>query len=197
MADMVAGRVTTVERTAEGEAALVAAAAAEPRPDLAGGEWGYDVQYLVARPSRSPGELRGEMMRFGLEDPTLGCVLVVGDESLVKVHVHTQAPHEILRIGLTAGRLRDVVVENLDAMAAERERATGVTLSQRDVEMRPLGVVAVVSGPGLAAGCRPPGATPLEGGRATKPPVEENLPPVDEGPRGRGVGSPHDQKNLP
>src|SRR2546427_655127 len=51
MADMVAGRVTTVERTAEGEAALVAAAAAEPRPDLAGGEWGYDVQYLVARPS--------------------------------------------------------------------------------------------------------------------------------------------------
>src|SRR2546428_5368253 len=51
MADMVAGRATTVERTTEGEAALVAAAAAEPRPDLAGGEWGYDVPDLVARPA--------------------------------------------------------------------------------------------------------------------------------------------------
>ena len=197
MADMVAGRVTTVERTAEGEAALVAAAAAEPRPDLAGGEWGYDVQYLVARPSRSPGELRGEMMRFGLEDPTLGCVLVVGDESLVKVHVHTHAPHEILRIGLTAGRLRDVVVENLDAMAAERERATGVTLSQRDVEMRPLGVVAVVSGPGLAAVCRSLGATPLEGGRTTNPSVEEILRAIDEARGERVVVLPNDKDIIP
>ncbi len=182
MADMVAGRVTAVERTAEGEAAVEAAASPEPVAAPAGAWWGYDVQFLVPQPARSPAELREEMVRFGLDDPSLGCVLVVGDESLVKVHVHTQAPHEILRIGLSAGRLRDIVVENLDAMVAERERATGVTVSQRDVEMRPLAVVAVVSGPGLAAVCRSLGAVPLLGGRTTNPSVEEILRAIEDAP---------------
>ncbi len=197
MADMVAGRVTTVERTAEGEAALVAAAAAEQVVAPEGESWGYDVQFLVPRPARSPAELRDEMTRFGLEDPSLGCVLVVGDESLVKVHVHTRAPDEILRIGLSAGRLRDVVVENLDAMAAERERATGVTISQRDMEMRPLAAVAVVSGPGFVAICGSLGAVALQGGRTTNPSVEEILRAIDDAPGESVIVLPNDKDIIP
>ncbi len=191
MADMVAGRVTSVERSAEGEAALAAASRADPVA-TAGDSWGYDVQFLVASPRRSLAELRDEMLAFGLADPTLGCVLVVGDESLVKVHVHTQEPHEILRIGLSAGRIQDVVVDNLDAMAAERERETGVTVSQRDVELRPLAVVAVVSGLGLAKVCRSLGATPLDNRRA-KPSVAEILGAIDEAPGESVIVLPNDK----
>ena len=196
MADMVAGRVTTVERTAAEEAALEATAGPELESPT-GESWGYDVQFLVPAPTRTAPELREEMLRFGLEDASLGCVLVVGDESLVKVHVHTNAPHEILRIGLSAGRLRDIVVENLDAMAAERERATGVTVSQRDMEMRPLAVVAVVSGRGLAAVCRSLGAVALAGGRTTNPSVEEILAAVADAPGQSVIVLPNDRDIIP
>jgi DAK2 domain fusion protein YloV len=194
MADMVAGRVSTVER-AEAEGT-------EPETPFElggvdGGEWGYDVQFLVPAPKRSVAEVREEMNRYGLEHETLGCVLVVGDESLLKVHVHTQSPHEILRIGLSAGGLRDIVVENLDAMAAERERATGVTVSQRDMEIRPLAVVAVVSGPGLAAVCRSLGARPLSGGRTTNPSVEEIVRAIADAPGESVIVLPNDKDILP
>jgi len=149
MADLVAGRVTAVERSADEEAAVLADAD-HALPASSGGTWGYDVQFLVPSPTRGVRDLREEMLRFGLDDAGLSCVLVVGDDSLVKVHVHTRAPHEILRIGLSAGRVRDVVVEDLDAMVAARERATGVTVSATDVERRPLAVVSVV------AAARPP-----------------------------------------
>ena len=84
----------------------------------------YDVQFLVENPSRPVADVREEMLKFGAD-----CVLVVGDEQLLKVHVHTLEPDQIVRIGLTAGRIADVVVEDLDAMTAEHERATGIVVA--------------------------------------------------------------------
>ena len=195
IADLVAGRPVELDRSA-----LISAEAHAARPLAptgAGPSWGYDVQFLVPEPSRSPAALREEMLAYGLEDETLGCVLVVGDESVIKVHVHTQQPHEILRVGLSAGRLRDVVVEDLDAMAAERERATGVTISQEDVALRPLAVVAVVSGDGFAAVCRSLGAMPLRGGPTQQPSVEELLRAIERAPGRSVILLPNDKDVLP
>ena len=196
MADLVSGRVASVERSADEEAAVVADAD-HALPTEGGGSWGYDVQFLVPSPARSVADLRREMLGFGLEDPGLSCVLVVGDESLVKVHVHTKAPNEILRIGLTAGRIRDVVVEDLDAMVAERERATGVTVSAADVERRPLAAVCVVSGGGLAEVSRSLGAIPLRGGRTVNPSVEEILRAIDDAPGDAVIVLPNDKDIIP
>ena len=41
-------------------------------------------------------------------------VLVVGDEYLVRVHVHTQEPQAVLDYSSTKGRLKDVNVEHMD-----------------------------------------------------------------------------------
>lgn len=176
-ADLVNGRAA---RTYRGETP-----AEQPRRAVraTGDEWGYDVQFLVPEPKRAPRELRDEMLRFGLDDPSLSCVLVVGDESVVKVHVHTKAPHEILRIGLSAGTLRDILVESLDEAAAERERATGVALTRAEVEALPLAALAVVSGAGLAEICRSLGAEPLAGGPTANPSVEDILRAIE---RSRG-----------
>src|SRR6266852_5225675 len=83
----------------------------------------YDVQFLVEHPSRPIEDIRAEMTKFGAD-----CVLVVGDESVMKVHVHTLQPDKIVAIGMTAGRLGDVVVEDLDAMTAQHEAATGIVI---------------------------------------------------------------------
>lgn len=131
----------------------------------------YDVQFLVENPTRPVAAVREEMLKFGAD-----CVLVVGDEQLLKVHVHTLEPDQIVRIGLTAGRIADVVVEDLDAMTAEHERATGIVVASAP---RPpaaaVGVVAVVPGEGFAAVARSLGASPLRGGPTMNPSTEELL----------------------
>src|SRR3989475_11914564 len=132
-------------------------------------EGAYDVQFLVQRPTRPVAKVREEMLQFGAD-----CVLVVGDETVMKVHVHTLKPDEIIRIGLTAGRVADVVVEDLDAMTAEHERATGIVVAPSSRGPAALvGVVAVVPGDGFAAVARSLGASPLRGGPTMNPSTEE------------------------
>jgi len=134
-------------------------------------EGAYDVQFLVQSPSRPVAQVREEMLKFGAD-----CVLVVGDESLMKVHVHTLQPDEIIRIGLTAGRIGDVVVEDLDAMTAEHERTTGIVVAPpARVPAAEVGVVAVVPGEGFAKVARSLGASALRGGPTMNPSTEELL----------------------
>ncbi|HYK99177.1 MAG TPA: DAK2 domain-containing protein, partial [Candidatus Acidoferrales bacterium] len=52
--------------------------------DVSSWKGAYDVQFLVEHPTRPIGIVRKEMEEFGAD-----CVLVVGDESVMKVHVHT------------------------------------------------------------------------------------------------------------
>src|SRR5438094_529726 len=130
---------------------------------------GLNVQFLVQSPSRPVAQVREEMLKFGAD-----CVLVVGDESLMKVHVHTLQPDEIIRIGLTAGRIGDVVVEDLDAMTAEHERTTGIVVAPATrVPAAEVGVVAVVPGEGVAKVARSLGASALRGGATMNPSTEE------------------------
>ncbi|MGH2949501.1 MAG: DAK2 domain-containing protein [Solirubrobacteraceae bacterium] len=136
---------------------------------VASWEGAYDVQYLVVNPTRTADELRADMLEFGAD-----CVIVVGDETAVKVHVHTLEPNEIIRIGLTAGRLSDVVVEDLDAMTAEHERRTGIVVAPPAPQAE-LGLVAVVPGDGFAEIVRSLGATSLRGGATMNPSTEELL----------------------
>ena len=138
-------------------------------------EGAYDVQFLVENPSRPVAAVREEMLKFGAD-----CVLVVGDEQLLKVHVHTLEPDQIVRIGLTAGRIADVVVEDLDAMTADHERATGIVVASAPrAPAAEVGVVAVVPGEGFAAVARSLGASPLRGGPTMNPSTEELLAAIN------------------
>jgi hypothetical protein len=137
--------------------------------DVSSWKGAYDVQFLVEHPSRPVAVVRKEMEEFGAD-----CVLVVGDESVMKVHVHTLHPDQIIRIGLSTGRIADVVVEDLDAMTAEHERATGIVLSPPQ-PVADVGVLAIVPGAGFASVAVSLGATPLRGGATMNPSTEEIL----------------------
>jgi DAK2 domain fusion protein YloV len=162
------GKEIPLDRMAPAERPAASAATVSEAPSWDGA---YDVQFLVQNPSRPVAAVREEMLKFGAD-----CVLVVGDEQLLKVHVHTLEPDQIVRIGLTAGRIADVVVEDLDAMTAEHERATGIVVASAP---RPptaaVGVVAVVPGEGFARVARSLGASALRGGPTMNPSTEELL----------------------
>jgi DAK2 domain fusion protein YloV len=149
----------------------------------------YDVQFLVEHPTRAIGVVRKEMEEFGAD-----CVLVVGDDEVMKVHVHTIHPDQIVRIGLTAGRIADVVVEDLDAMTADHERATGIVVAPR-APASDVGVLAIVPGAGFASVAVSLGATPLRGGASMNPSTEEILAGIREANARHVIVLPND-KNV-
>lgn len=42
------------------------------------------------------------------------CLLAVGDESLIKIHFHTNTPWKVLEYCASLGDIYDVVVENME-----------------------------------------------------------------------------------
>jgi len=149
----------------------------------------YDVQFLVEHPKRAISVVRKEMEEFGAD-----CVLVVGDEDVMKVHVHTLHPDQIIRIGTTAGRIADVVVEDLDAMTAEHERATGIVIAPPKPTAE-VGVLAIVPGNGFASVAASLGATAMRGGATMNPSTEEILAGIREANARHVIVLPND-KNV-
>lgn len=115
--------------------------------------YGFDVQFLLWGTNLDVEAVRREITAMG------DCPLVEGSSTLIKVHVHHFDPSVPLAYGVSQGFITDVVVENMDAMAAagiapedvKDELAWG---SGRAVQMTAsivhnVGVVVVAPGPGL------------------------------------------------
>ena len=45
------------------------------------------------------------------------CLLAVGDEDLIKIHFHTNAPWQVLEYCASLGEIFDIVVEDMDRQA--------------------------------------------------------------------------------
>jgi DAK2 domain fusion protein YloV len=121
-----------------------------------------------------------EALEAGLE--RLGdSLLVVGDESALKVHVHTDDPGAALSLGTAAGALDRVEIANMHEQAQRREER--LLAAVPDAPPARTGVVAVVAGAGnrslferLAAPVGP--IRIVEGGRTTNPSIADLLAAV-------------------
>lgn len=49
------------------------------------------------------------------------CLLVVGDESLIKIHYHTNTPWKVLEYCASLGDICDIVVENMERQENGRQ----------------------------------------------------------------------------
>lgn len=78
-------------------------------------QWGFDVQFLLEQPNKPVHVIAADIATMG------ECPLVEGDDHLVKVHVHVFDPGVPISYGVAAGFITDVVVENMDDMAAEMQ----------------------------------------------------------------------------
>ncbi|MGT2896575.1 DAK2 domain-containing protein [Streptococcus entericus] len=78
---------------------------------------------------------------------TLGdSLLVINDDEIVKVHVHTEDPGLVMQEGLKYGMLVKVKVDNMrEQHSAELQKTTAPTAPKKDY-----GIIAVVAGQGLA-----------------------------------------------
>ena len=93
-------------------------------------------------------------------------LLVVGTEQLVKIHLHTNHPGEVLEHALSCGTLHDVKIENMK----EQHRETGLS-AEPEVNCA---VVAVAAGEGMASIFTSLGvAKIISGGQTMNPSAEE------------------------
>lgn len=149
-----------------------------PPPTLDGERYGYDIQYLIRGEELDVPAIR--LYIGGLGD----CPLVVGDETLVKIHVHALTPGPALDYGAGLGMLDDVVVENLDlqfadffAKQAETEKITPASQQGITTEsVTGVGLIAVAAGDGLAQAFRDLGVSAIvTGGQSMNPSTEDFL----------------------
>jgi len=127
----------------DGAAADVGAPHAEPA-DLGARTWGYETVYLLR--GREDLDLEAIRTRLGSMGES---VLVAGDKRMAKVHIHNGRPDEVIAFGLSLGSLTQITIQDLDAQTQE-VAATESPAPSSEAEPRPIGVVAVAAGHGLA-----------------------------------------------
>ena len=118
-----------------GSSVATSAPAAAPAPAVnAAEEFGYETMFLL-RSGSAPIDVEG--LRRTLEG--IGeSVLIAGDATAVKVHVHSGRPDQVIALGLSLGSLTRITVENLDAQSNEvrEKRAADVVAAPVDVRAR-------------------------------------------------------------
>ena len=144
------------------------------------GGWGYDVQYLIY--ARHGQALNVAQIRADIE--AMGeCPLVMGDESIVKVHVHVPDPGVAISYGARLGSLRDVVVEDMQAQseAFVAQPAARAPSSEEDLPSTEAAMIAVASGSGLTRAFREVGVrVVVEGGQTMNPSVDDFLSAIQK-----------------
>ncbi len=143
----------------------------------------YCTEFIAARETqKSPELLRSFLENIG------DCVVVVSDDEIVKVHVHTNVPGEVLTEALTYGPLQTVKIENMrnqhTALSAD---AQADPPAPAEPEIAPAekqyGVVAVCAGTGMAEIFQELGADRVvTGGQTMNPSTEDILVEVNKTP---------------
>jgi DAK2 domain fusion protein YloV len=109
-------------------------------------------------------------------EPLGDSLLVVGDATALKAHVHTDDPGAALRVGTAVGVIERVEISNMHLQSAQREER----LSHPGPDDRRTAVVAVVTGEGNRRLFESMGATGIvDGGETMNPSTEELLEAIE------------------
>ena len=76
-------------------------------------EYRFDTQLLIEGTDLDEDVIHDYL----LENIPGDCLLVVGDEELIKLHYHTNLPWKVLEYCATLGEIHDIVVEDMDRQA--------------------------------------------------------------------------------
>jgi DAK2 domain fusion protein YloV len=141
-------------------------------PQMVGAEevpYGYCTNFVIKGQELDPEKLRKRLEKRGQS------VIVVGDNSAVRVHIHTLDPGEIMSYVVPFGTLHEINIRNMDEqyrdfLEMQKERMPAVEVA----------IVAVVVGEGLANVFTSLGATLIvPGGQTMNPSTKDLLQAVE------------------
>ena len=73
-------------------------------------EFKFDTQLLIEGSNLSEDEIFDYITKNIEGD----CLLAVGDESLIKIHFHTNTPWKVVEYAASLGEIYDIVIENME-----------------------------------------------------------------------------------
>jgi DAK2 domain fusion protein YloV len=147
--------------------------------------YGYCTQLLIEGQGLNPVRIRKRLEGRGKS------LMVVGDESNVRVHIHTDDPSAVLRYGLSLGNLHQISIESMDDQHREFVARRGEKSATLDIA-----VVAVALGEGMKKVFHSAGVTTVvSGGQTMNPSVQELLTAVESVPSNKVMLLPNN-KNV-
>jgi DAK2 domain fusion protein YloV len=158
------------------------AAPEELKPVFTGGEikFGYCTEFFIKGTGLKLEKYRDEISGLG------DSLVVVGDENLLKVHVHTNNPGKVLELALAKGELSKIKIDNMReqhrALLVKEEdfKASQEAEAKADEPVEKYGTVTVAMGDGISDIFRDLGASEIiEGGQTMNPSTEDILKSIN------------------
>lgn len=145
-------------------------------------EFGYCTEFMVrleGKEAFSEENFRQDLSKYG------DSLLVISDEEVVKVHIHSEQPGEVLTYGQRYGNLINMKIENMRQqhtdIVGESTTPLRTQASEPKKEKREYGIVAVSMGSGIAELFRSIGANAvIEGGQTMNPSTEDIIKAIKE-----------------
>jgi len=131
--------------------------------------FGYCTEFMLKGQGLNPDKIRTRLKRKGES------LIVVGDDSTVRVHIHTENPGNVISYISSLGTMHNVNIRNMDEqhqdfLEMQRDRAPAVDIA----------TVAVVAGDGLAEVFSSLGVTAIvPGGQTMNPSTKDLLQAVE------------------
>ncbi|MFC1987160.1 DAK2 domain-containing protein [Chloroflexota bacterium] len=131
--------------------------------------FGYCTEFLLKGEALIPDKIKTRLRKKGES------LIVVGDDTTVRVHIHTERPGNVIRYATSLGTMHQVSIRNMDEqhqdfLEMQKERTPEVDIA----------TIAVVSGDGLADVFTSLGATVIvPGGQTMNPSTKDFLQAVE------------------
>jgi DAK2 domain fusion protein YloV len=143
-------------------------------------KYGYCTEFILRGEHLNLDEVREKVMSLG------DSALVVGDETLIRVHVHTFNPGALLEFATSKGTIGKIKIDNMQeqhehflTFAAEPQK-TAVKKTAAIEELSTIGVIAVVKGEGLRNVLESLGVSAtVPGGQTMNPSTAELLQAIE------------------
>jgi DAK2 domain fusion protein YloV len=134
----------------------------------------YCVSFLVSGSALDQASLEEAAGRLG------DSLLVVGDSTQLKLHVHTDEPGEVLKIGTGLGVLSEIEIDNMKMQTAARSERLAQAAEAAPLDTGLTQVVAVVAGEGNKELFRSLGVDFIvDGGQSMNPSAEDLIRAVE------------------
>jgi hypothetical protein len=150
----------------------------QPQEDI---EYGYCTEFLIKNlyPYVEEGDeenLRERLNKLG------DSVLVIRDDNIIKVHVHTNMPGKVLQLGLRYGELSSIKIDNMREQHRHiNEIGSEESAPQDDAVEKQFGVIAVAMGQGISSIFKDLAVDfVVEGGQTMNPSIDDLLKAIEK-----------------
>jgi len=166
-------------------AELPAGTKATPLVTEAEEPYGYCTNFLLEGHKLNPDKIRKKLESQGKS------IVVVGDETTIRVHIHSYDPGSIIRYATSLGTLHQLQVQNMDD-----QHVGFIEMQKEKLPTSEIAVVTIAAGTGMREVFRSLGAAAIiTGGPTMNPSVQEILQAVEAVPSQKIILLPNN-KNI-